>query len=94
VTSFERNWAERGMIGLAGSIALRYARSRRYIARDEEVAIHEAGHAVVALAVGDHLHHLSILPKPYVMTEDGRLYTVGSCVSSKSPGPEGDNRAT
>jgi hypothetical protein len=85
MTDFERSWAERGMIGVAGSISLRYARSRRYVARHEQVAIHEAGHAIVALAVGDHLHHLTIVPKPHLMTEDGRQYTVGSCVSSKSP---------
>jgi hypothetical protein len=93
VTDFERSWAESDIISLAGNIALQYARNRRYVARDEEVAIPEARHAVVALAV--EITWTSYLSFRSRIGYRGRTAMHGRVVRKlRKSGFEGDTRAT
>jgi hypothetical protein len=86
VTKLELECALDGLIALAGDVALRYARTRRYVARYEETALHESGHAVIALSCGRFVHWLSIIPAPHVVSESGLKYLLGLCAHSPTAG--------
>ena len=63
---------------------------RRHRGPSEVLALHEAGHVVVARALGQNVLFVSINPNPSVLTADGRCYAAGFMMHSQLPTiPEG-----
>src|SRR5689334_11457217 len=88
MTAAERYTWERGVLAFAGPLAQR--RSKRHdeagwaldLWPELERAIHEAGHAIAAAALGSVVHELSIVPRPDVLSGGGRFYLAGFCLCS------------
>lgn len=85
--------AEQAVIAAAGPAAQRLAGRPRdgwvpVFTRDRAKAIHEAGHAIAAIALGQYVLELSIVPRPErCLPANPQYFEGGHCTSSRNPDP-------
>lgn len=91
-----RAWAEkRVIIALAGSIAQRRAHQgsaagwKRMLSPEQSTCFHEAGHAVVAHALGWHAYELTLEPDPALTVETGASVSAYCSTGTKPECPGG-----